>query len=329
MAELSYREALNRAMDEELARDPDVFIMGEEVGLYQGAYKVTKGLMDKYGESRVVDTPITEAGFVGVGIGAAMCGLRPVIELMTWNFSFVAYDQIVNNAAKLRYMSGGALKIPIVFRGPQGAAHQLAAQHSQSVEPLFCYFPGLTVIAPSTPRDAYGLLKTAIRDDNPVIFLESEVLYNAKGPVEDEEFLIPIGKGEIKREGADVTIIAWNKMLYVALTAAERLSQQGISAEVVDPRTLRPLDDRLIFNSVRKTNHCVIVEEAWPHNSVGCEISDRIHRHCFDHLDAPVARVNSQDVPMPYAKYLEHAVMPEVSQVIDAVKQVLYIDDKE
>lgn len=327
MAELSYREALNRAMAEELARDPGVFLMGEEVGLYQGAYKVSKGLLEKFGEGRIIDTPITEAGFVGVGIGAAMCGLRPIIELMTWNFSFVAFDQIVNNAAKLRYMSGGKLKIPIVFRGPQGAAHQLAAQHSQTVDALYSHFPGLVVIAPATPRDAYGLLKSAIRDDNPVIFLESEVLYNAKGPVEDSEFLLPIGKGEIKREGTDVTVVAWNKMLYVALTAAERLSQQGISAEVIDPRTLRPLDDELIFNSVRKTNHCVIVEESWPQNSAGAEISDRVHRQCFDYLDAPVARVNSQDVPMPYAKYLEHAVMPEVSQVIDAVKQVLYIED--
>ena len=324
MRELTYREALREAMAEEMERDERVFLMGEEVGHYNGAYKVSEGLLDRFGERRVVDTPIAETGFAGVGIGAAMVGLRPIIEFMTWNFSLCAYDQLVNNAAKLRYMSGGQITLPIVFRGPGGAAHQLAAQHSQAVESLYAYVPGLKVMAPSTPADAKGLLKTAIRDENPVIFIEGEVLYGQKGQVQDGEYQIPLGQGEVKREGKDVTIVAWSKMVHASLDAATELAKEGIELEVIDPRTLRPLDDQMIFDSVKKTNRCIIVEEGWPFAGLGAEIAYRIMKEGFDYLDAPVVRVTGEDVPMPYAKNLEHEVFPGAEKIIRAVKDVLY-----
>ena len=324
MRELTYREALREAMAEEMERDERVFLMGEEVGHYNGAYKVSEGLLDRFGERRVVDTPIAETGFAGVGIGAAMVGLRPIVEFMTWNFSLCAYDQLVNNAAKLRYMSGGQITLPIVFRGPGGAAHQLAAQHSQAVESLYAYVPGLKVVAPSTPADAKSLLKTAIRDDNPVIFIEGEVLYGRKGPMSAGDRPIPLGQAEIKRRGTDVTVVAWSKMLHVALAAADELAKDGVELEVLDPRTLRPLDDRLIFESVKKTNRCIIVEEGWPFAGLGAEIAYRIMKEGFDFLDAPVVRVTGEDVPMPYAKNLEHEAFPNVEKVVRAVRGVRY-----
>ncbi len=324
MRELTYREALREAMAEEMERDERVFLMGEEVGHYNGAYKVSEGLLDRFGERRVVDTPIAETGFAGVGIGAAMVGLRPIIEFMTWNFSLCAFDQLVNNAAKLRYMSGGQVSLPIVFRGPGGAAHQLAAQHSQVVENLYAYVPGLKVVTPATPYDAKGLLKSAIRDDNPIVFIESEVLYGRKGQVPEEEYMIPLGKGDVKREGKDVTVIAWSKMVSVALDAATELAKNGIEVEVIDPRTIRPLDEAVILRSVKKTNRCVIVEEGWPFAGAGAEISYRVTSGAFDYLDAPVVRVTGEDVPMPYAKNLEHQVLPSVEKVVAAVKSVLY-----
>lgn len=325
MPEITFREALNQAMAEEMERDPNVYLMGEEVGYYQGAYKISQGLMERFGAERVIDTPITELGFAGVGVGSAMVGLRPIIEMMTFNFSMLALDQIVNNAAKLRYMSGGAFKVPIVFRGPGGAAHQLGAQHSQCLDPWFCNVPGLIVMAPSMPADAKGMLKTAIRDDNPVIFIESEVAYGYKGEVPEGEHLVPIGVGDIKREGKDVTIVAWSKMIHVALEAANVLAQEGIEAEVIDPRTLRPLDEQILITSVEKTNRCVIVEEGWPYASVGSEIAHRITLNAFDSLDAPVIKVSGEDVPMPYAANLEKAVIPNAQKVVAAAKKVLYI----
>jgi len=324
MREITYREALREAMAEEMARDERVFLMGEEVGHYNGAYKVSEGLLDRFGERRVVDTPIAETGFAGVGIGAAMVGLRPIIEFMTWNFSLCAFDQLVNNAAKLRYMSGGQIALPIVFRGPGGAAHQLAAQHSQVVDSLYAYVPGLKVVAPATPHDAKGLLKAAIRDDNPVIFIEGEILYGRKGQVPEEEYTIPLGKGDVKREGKDVTVVAWSKMAYVALDAAAELAKNGMDIEVIDPRTIRPLDEALILRSVKKTNRCVIVEEGWPFAGAGAEVAFRVAHEAFDYLDAPVKRVTSEDVPMPYAKNLEQLVLPSVEKVIAAVESVLY-----
>jgi pyruvate dehydrogenase E1 component beta subunit len=326
MALITYRDALNQALREELRRDPNVFLMGEEVGVYQGAYKVSKGLLQEFGPQRIIDTPITEEGFAGVGVGAAMAGLRPIIEMMTWNFSLVAIDQIVNGAAKMLYMSGGQFKIPMVFRGPGGAAHQLAAQHSQSLEAWYASVPGLKVVAPSTPYDAKGLLKSAIRDDDPVIFMEGETLYGAKGEVPDEEYVIPIGVANIKREGTDVTIIAWSKMVTVALKAAEQLAAEGISCEIVDPRTLRPFDDAPMLASVRKTNRCVILEEGWPVAGLGAQLAFQIQRDAFGELDAPVTRVTGADVPMPYAKNLEHMAMPSPSRVVAAVREVLYLE---
>jgi pyruvate dehydrogenase E1 component beta subunit len=325
MSEITFREALNQAMAEEMERDPNVFLMGEEVGYYQGAYKVSQGLLEKFGPKRIIDTPIAELGFGGLGVGAAMVGLRPIIEFMTWNFSILAMDQIINNAAKLRYMSGGMFKMPIVFRGAGGGAHQLGAQHSQCLDPWYCNVPGLIVMAPSTPKDAKGMLKTAIRDDNPVIFIESEVAYGYKGEVPAEEYLVPIGVGDVKRTGKDVTIVAWSKMIHVALEAANILAQEGIEAEVIDPRTLRPLDEQLLLTSVEKTNRCVIVEEGWPYAGVGAEIAHRIYLHGFDHLDAPILRVTGEDVPMPYAKNLEHEVTPSAPKVVAAVKKVMYV----
>lgn len=325
MAVISFREALGQAMKEEMERDASIFLMGEEVAQYNGAYKVSKGLLDEFGARRVWDAPISENGFAGLGVGAAMCGLRPIIEMMTWNFGIQAFDQIVNHAAKMRYMSGGQFKMPIVFRGPNGAAHMLSAQHSQAFEPMLTNVPGMIVVTCSTPYDGKGLLKSAIRNDNPVIFLESELMYGMKGEVPDEEYLIPLGKGDIKREGSDVTIIAWNKVLHKAMEAAEQLAVRGIQAEVLDPRTLQPLDLDLIFASVRKTNRLVIVEEAWGFASVGAQITDEVQKHCFDDLDAPISRVTNEFVPMSYNEAQEERTLPSVGRIIEAVEASLYI----
>jgi pyruvate dehydrogenase E1 component beta subunit len=324
MAVVTFREALGRAMNEEMERDPTVFLMGEEVAQYDGAYKVSKGLLAKYGPGRVWDAPISEGGFAGLGVGAAMTGLRPIIEMMTWNFGIQAFDQIINHAAKMLYMSGGQFNVPIVFRGPNGAAHMLAAQHSQSVEAMLTNVPGLKVVSVATPYDGCGLLKSAIRDNNPVIFLESEMMYGMKGEIPDAEYLIPLGVGDIKRAGQHVTMIAWNKMLHRAMDAAAKLAEEGIDVEVIDPRTLQPLDEQLIFDSVRKTHRVVVVEESYDFASVGAQIADRVQRMCFDDLDAPVVRVTSEFVPMPYAENLEDRVMPAQDRIIAGVKEVLY-----
>lgn len=326
MAVLTYRDALNAALREEMARDDRVFLMGEEVGVYQGAYKVSRGLLQEFGEMRVVDTPITELGFAGVGVGAAMVGLRPVVEFMTWNFALLALDQVVNSAAKMLYMSGGQYNIPIVFRGPNGAALQLAGQHSQAWESWLSHIPGLKVVAPGTPRDGKGLLKSAIRDDNPVIVLEGEMLYNTKGEVPDEEYVVPLGKAEVKREGSDCTVITWGKSVLIALQAADALAKDGVSAEVVDLRSLRPMDVEAIAASVQKTNRAVVLEEGWPMSSIGATIVDFVQRECFDDLDAPLVRVTQADVPMPYAKNLERAAKPDVPKVVAAVRKVSYLD---
>ena len=326
MAVISYREALNQAMREEMERDASVFVMGEEVGHYNGAYKVTQGLLQRFSERRVVDTPIAEMGFAGVGVGAAMVGLRPIIEFMTWNFSLVAIDQIVNSAAKMFQMSGGQFNIPIVFRGPSGPAVQVGSQHSQALESWYAHVPGLSVVLPSTAYDAKGLLKTAIRDDNPVVFMEGETLYGMTGEVPEAEYLIPFGQGDVKRAGKDVTLVAWSRMVHVCLDAAKELAKQGIDAEVVDPRTLRPLDTAIICDSVKKTGRCVIVEVGWPQAGFGAEIAYQVQRQCLDALDAPVERVCSDDVPMPYAKNLEDEVQPQVKDVIAAVRRALYLD---
>jgi pyruvate dehydrogenase E1 component beta subunit len=326
MAVITYREALNQALREEMQRDPDVFLMGEEVAEYDGAYKVSRGLHKEFGGMRVVDTPIAELGFAGIGVGAAMVGLRPVIEFMTWNFALLAIDQVVNSAAKLRYMSGGQIRCPIVFRGPGGAALQLGAQHSQSLESWYAHVPGLTVVMPGTPADAKGLLKSAIRDDDPVVFIEGEMLYNVKGEVpEQEEFLIPIGKAEVKRAGTDVTIVCHSKMVTVGLKAAEQLATEGIHAEVVDLRTIRPLDTETLLASVTRTNRCVVLEEGWSFAGVGAQVVDVVQREAFDSLDAPILRVTGADVPMPYNKHLEKAAKVDVTKAIAAVKQVLYL----
>lgn len=326
MAVMTMRDALNLALKEELTRDPSVFLMGEEVAEYQGAYKVTRGLLEEFGSKRVIDTPITELGFAGLGVGAAMAGLRPIIEFMTFNFSILATDQIINSAAKMLYMSGGQYKIPIVFRGPGGSAYQVSSQHSQAIESWFAYFPGLKVVMPSTPADAKGLLKSSIRDDDPVIFIEQERMYGMKDEVpEDEDFTIPLGVADIKREGTDATIVARSLMVPTALKAAEELEKEGISCEVIDPRTIRPLDINTIIESVKKTNRAVIAEESHPFASVGAEISVEIMEQAFDYLDAPVKRVSGADVPMPYAKNLEQLAIPDVAQIVAAVKEVSYL----
>jgi len=326
MPTITYRDALNQALREEMQRDPDVFLMGEEVGLYQGAYKVSRGLLEEFGAKRIVDTPIAELGFAGIGVGAAMGGLRPVVEFMTWNFAVLALDQIVNSAAKMLYMSGGQIPMPIVFRGPNGAALQLSSQHSQAWESWLSHIPGLKVVAPATPYDAKGLLKSAIRDNNPVIVLEGEMLYNNKGEVPEGEILIPIGQAEIKRAGSHVTVICHSKTVSVALKAADQLASQDISAEVLDLRTLRPLDDAAILGSVAKTNRAVVVEEGWPQCGVGAQIVDLIQREAFDQLDAPVLRVTQADVPMPYNKQLERLAKPSPEKVVAAARRVLYLD---
>jgi pyruvate dehydrogenase E1 component subunit beta len=327
MAVITMREALNHALREEMLRDENVFLMGEEVAEYQGAYKVTKGLLQELGPKRVIDTPITELGFAGLGVGAAMVGLRPIVEFMTFNFSILATDQIINSAAKMLYMSGGQFKIPIVFRGPGGSAYQVSSQHSQALESWFGYFPGLKVVMPSTPADAKGLLKSAIRDDDPVIFIEQERMYGNKGEVpEDADFTVPLGVADVKREGKDATIVARSLMVPMALKAAETLEQQGVSCEVIDPRTIRPLDIDTIVTSVKKTNRVVVAEESHPFCGVAAEISTEIMERAFDYLDAPVKRVSGADVPMPYAKNLEQLAIPTVDQLVAAVKEVAYIE---
>lgn len=326
MPTLTYRDALNQALREEMQRDPTVFLMGEEVGVYQGAYKVSRGLLEEFGAKRVVDTPIAELGFAGIGVGAAMAGLRPVIEFMTWNFAILALDQIVNAAAKMLYMSGGQIRVPIVFRGPNGAALQLSSQHSQAWESWVAHIPGLKVVAPATPADAKGLLKSAIRDNNPVIVLEGEMLYNTKGEVPEGEHIVPIGKADIKRAGSDVTVICHSKTVSIALKAAEQLAQQNISAEVVDLRSLRPLDEAAILESVAKTNRCVVVEEGWPHAGIGAQVVDIVQRDAFDQLDAPVLRVTQADTPMPYNKVLERAAKSSPERVVAAARRVLYLE---
>lgn len=325
MAVITIREALNQALREEMERDETIFLMGEEVAAYQGAYKVTKGLLEKLGDKRVIDTPITELGFAGLGVGAAMVGLRPIIEFMTFNFSILATDQIVNSAAKMLYMSGGQFNIPIVFRGPGGSAFQVSSQHSQAIESWYANFPGLKVVMPSTPADAKGLLKSSIRDNDPVIFIEQERMYGNKGEVPDDpEFIVPLGVGDIKREGKDATIVARSLTVPIALKAAEALEQDGISCEVIDPRTIRPLDIDLIVNSVKKTNRLVVVEESHPFCGVASEISTEVTERAFDYLDAPVKRVCGADAPMPYAKNLEDLAIPTPEKVVAAVREVSY-----
>jgi len=323
VAVMTYREALNLALREEMRRDPRVFVMGEEVGLYEGAYKVTQGLLKEFGEKRVVDTPICESGFTGVGVGAAMLGLRPVVEMMTFNFAILALDQIVNTAAKMLYMSGGQYSVPIVVRGPGGPAGQLAAQHSQSMETYFYHVPGLKVVRPSTPADAKGLLKSAIRDDNPVIFIEAETLYAVKGEVpEDPEFTVPLGQAVVRREGTDVTVVAYMGMMYRALEVAGELAGEGISVEVVDPRTLRPMDTRTIVASVRRTHRAVVIEAGAGFAGMGSEIASFITEQAFDDLDAPVERVTGENAPMPYARNLELLKTPSKAKIAAAIRKV-------
>jgi len=325
MATITMREALRQAMEEEMRRDEDVLLFGEEVAQYNGAYKVTQGLLDTFGEKRVFDTPISEEGFTGMGIGAAMAGLRPIVEWMTFNFSLMAIDQVYNNAAKNLYMSGGQMKNPIVFRGPNGPAEYLASQHSQALQSIFAHVPGLKVVAASTPYDAKGLLKSSIRDDNPVLFLEAEMMYSWKGEVPEDEYLVPIGKADVKRAGSDVTLVCYSKPSKMVLQAAEELAKEGIEAEVLDLRTIRPLDEQAIYDSVRKTNRCVVVDESWPFASVGSHIGWLVSRNCFDYLDAPVELVSGEDVPMPYNHTLELAAQPSVDKVVNAAKSVLYV----
>jgi pyruvate dehydrogenase E1 component beta subunit len=324
MRELTLRDALREAMIEEMRRDDTVFLMGEEVGEYNGAYKVSKGMLDEFGPRRVIDTPIAELGFAGIGVGAAMNGLRPIIEFMTWNFAVLAFDQIVNNAAKTLAQSAGEFKCPIVFRGPSGSAGQLAQQHSQTFESWMANVPGLKVISCIDPADAKGLLKSAIRDDDPVCVMESEIFYAHKGMVPDEEYLVPIGKAAVRREGTDVTLVSFNKMVIVALEAAEALQKEGISAEVIDLRTIRPLDHHTIVHSVQKTNRIVVVDESWPFAGISAEIAYEVQKYAFDYLDAPITRVNGADTSMPFAPTLVEAYLPNPEKVVRAVKEVMY-----
>ncbi len=325
MTVMRYREAVRAAMTEEMERDSRVYLVGEEVGHYQGAYKVSEGMLERFGDKRVLDAPITESGFTGIAIGAAMVGLRPIVEYMTWNFSAVAFDQILNNAAKLRQMSGGQLCVPLVLRAPNGSAKQVGSQHSHAMEHFYAHIPGLKVLAPATPADAKGLLKSAIRDDNPVLFMESETLYNVKGEVPDDpELLVPMGKANIVRPGKDVSIIAWSRMVHVALEAATELAKDGIEAEVVDVRSLRPLDEQTLVESVTRTHRAVVAHEGWPYGGVGAEIADRLQRLAFDELDAPILRATTLDVPMPYNAKLEQHVIPGVARILENVRAVLY-----
>jgi len=321
---IQFREALREAMSEEMRRDPRVFLMGEEVAEYDGAYKVSQGMLAEFGPERVIDTPIAELGFAGIGVGAAMNGLRPIIEFMTFNFSLVAIDQVINSAAKMMSMSGGQYSVPIVFRGPTGNAGMLSSQHSQNFESWYANTPGLKVVVPSNPYDAKGLLKTAIRDNDPVIFMESELMYGDKGEVPEEEYLIPIGSAKVTRTGTDVTIVSFGKMMKVAHSAAEEAQKEGISAQVIDLRSVRPIDYQTVINSVKKTNRLVVVEEAWPLGAISSEIAYYVQRHAFDYLDAPIHRINSMDVPLPYAPTLIEAILPNVKRTMQAIKAVCY-----
>jgi pyruvate dehydrogenase E1 component beta subunit len=325
MPEIQLREAIRQAMTEEMQRDENVFLMGEEVGEYNGAYKVSEAMLEKFGPRRVFDTPISEAGFCGLGIGAALCGLRPIIEVMSWSFSFVAFDQLVNNAANIRYMSGGQFKCPIVFRGGNGIAHQLGATHSHRVDVLYARVPGLIVVSPATPYDAKGLLKTAIRCDDPVIFLESELMLNDRGEVPAEEYTVPIGVADIKRPGEDLTVLTWGKCLKLCTKAAQVLEDQhDIDAEIVDLRTLRPLDEQTIIDSIKRTNRCIVVDEDWTYGGMGGAIIAQIQEKVFDDLDAPIKRVSSADVPVPFNHYLELAMQPSVDRIVEAAREVCY-----
>jgi len=314
-------------MIEEMEKDDRVFLMGEEVGHYNGAYKVSEGMLDKFGEKRVIDTPIAEGGFAGIGVGAAIVGLRPIVEFMTWNFSAVAFDQILNNAAKVRQMSGGQLNCPIVFRGPNASARQVGSQHSHAMEHFYATVPGLKVVAPAFPADAKGLLKAAIRDDNPVLVMESETLYAIKGDVPDDQDAMPLGVANVVRQGTDCTLVAYSRMTHVAMDAAEKLAKENISCEIVDLRSLRPLDEETILASVHKTHRCVIVHEGWPYGGVGAEIAWRVARGCFGDLDAPVERVHRMEIPMPYASNLEAMVTPDVPRIVAAVKRAMYLQE--
>ncbi|SEU07374.1 pyruvate dehydrogenase complex E1 component subunit beta [Hymenobacter actinosclerus] len=325
MRTIQFREALREAMSEEMRRDERVFLMGEEVAEYNGAYKVSQGMLDEFGAERVIDTPIAELGFAGIGVGAAINGLLPIIEFMTFNFSLVAIDQVINSAAKIYSMSGGQYSCPIVFRGPTGNAGMLSSQHSQNFESWYANCPGLKVVVPSTPYDAKGLLKSAIRDPDPVIFMESELMYGDKGEVPEEEYLIPIGKANVVREGTDVTIVSFGKMMKVALEAADQLAQDGIKAEVIDLRSVRPIDYDTLVESVKKTNRMVVVEEAWPLASISSELAYMVQNRAFDYLDAPIRRITCMDVPLPYAPTLIEASLPNVERTVKAVKDVLYV----
>ncbi len=324
MREIQFRQALREAMSEEMRKDDKIFLMGEEVAEYNGAYKVSEGMLAEFGAKRIIDTPIAELGFAGIGVGAAANGLRPIIEFMTFNFSLVAIDQIINSAAKMMSMSGGQYSVPIVFRGPTGNAGMLSSQHSQNFESWFANTPGLKVVVPCDPYDAKGLLKSSIRDNDPVIFMESELMYSDKGEVPEEEYIIPIGRAHIKRPGNDVTIVSFGKMMKVAMSTAAELEKEGVSAEVIDLRTVRPIDYETIVNSVKKTNRLVVVEEAWPLAAISSEITYHVQRFAFDYLDAPVIRVNSLDVPLPYAPTLIEAILPSVKRTMEAVKSVMY-----
>lgn len=325
MRTIAFRQALREALQEEMRRDEKVFLMGEEVAQYNGAYKVSQGMLDEFGARRVIDTPIAELGFAAIAVGAASNGTRPVVEFMTWNFAVLALDQILNHAAKMLSMSGGQFGCPIVFRGPNASAGQLGAQHSQAFESWYANIPGLKVISVSNPYDAKGLLKSAIRDENPVVFMESEVMYGEEGEVPEEEYLIPIGKADVKRKGSDVTIVSYNKMMKVALGAAEELAKEGIDAEVIDLRTIRPLDYHTIIESVKKTNRLVIVEEQWPFGSVSSEIAYRVQKDAFDYLDAPVKRITAADTNIHYAPNLVAAALPDVSRTVKLIKDVMYL----
>lgn len=326
MREIQFREALREAMSEEMRRDENVFLMGEEVAEYNGAYKVSQGMLEEFGAERVIDTPIAELGFAGIGVGAAMNGLRPIIEFMTFNFSLVAIDQIINSAAKMMSMSAGQYGAPMVFRGPTGNAGQLGAQHSQNFENWFANTPGLKVVVPANPKDAKGLLKSSIRDDNPIIFMESELMYGDKGEVPEEEYLIPIGKAEVKKEGSDLTIVTYGKILKVVLEATEELSKDNIDVEIIDLRTVRPIDYETVVESVKKTNRLVMVEETWPLASISSEISYHIQRYAFDYLDAPIERVTNRDIPLHYAPTLIDETLPNVERTIKACRRALYLD---
>lgn len=326
MRTIQFREAVAEAMSEEMRRDENIFLMGEEVAEYNGAYKASKGMLDEFGAKRVIDTPIAELGFAGIGVGAAMGGLRPIVEFMTWNFSMVAIDQIINNAAKIRQMSGGQLNVPITFRGPTASAGQLAATHSQAFESWYANCPGLKVVVPANPYDAKGLLKTAIRDDDPVLFMESEQMYGDKGEVPEEEYTLPLGVADIKRSGSDVTVVSFGKILKVAQSAADEMAKDGVEVELIDLRTVRPIDYDTIIESVKKTNRLVIVEEAWPLGNISTEISYMVQKRAFDFLDAPVVRINTADTPAAYAPTLLEAFLPNTEKVVKAIRSVMYMD---